>query len=560
MVVAQLVFSIYAWIAIGVLVAFLWRIAYFYQKASDEPDPEWETAVVPAAVDTTFTFAGESANLPENLAPPNRAKLYVDGQPAVSFDLGVRSRTAWSEGAYAMEFTPKQVHNSLDEHDRQVFSGVSGIYRLAVPAEALRAGRCVRLKVVAEPAQAYIIHWFAVRARIDNLDVSPRTNSEQIARLQQEVIDLKRAVGFLARRSYADLLCERLPTEDCIVYEGGRAHVHEADLLLLQNGELLVAFREASEHISNDGKIVTVRSTDGGATWGERTVIREQPYTDERSASLCELRDGTILCNALPQTHYDRHGRYGGDGAVDPAYSGRAPGIYIGRSSDGGRTWSWAEKPMDQTPFTDVFTAEQIVELAPGRREAGRPRSGRLLMACYAPSLEEPDRAVSILYASDDAGATWHCLSTIGDVPGVSVEEPSLFQSRSGRLISIMRTGAGHFYYQATSDDGGETWTPARPSGIPGVNNPASVVQLADGTLLCVHGSRRDPGGLYVIASPDDGTTWDIATRRVIRDDLPNWDIGYPTTEVLPDGRVLTVYYVNLFHRFFLIGSVFRWS
>lgn len=37
MAVAQLVFSIYAWIAIGVLVAFLWRIAYFYQKASDEP-------------------------------------------------------------------------------------------------------------------------------------------------------------------------------------------------------------------------------------------------------------------------------------------------------------------------------------------------------------------------------------------------------------------------------------------------------------------------------------------------------------------------------------------
>ena len=33
---AELALSIYTWVVIGILVAFLWRIAYFYEKASGE--------------------------------------------------------------------------------------------------------------------------------------------------------------------------------------------------------------------------------------------------------------------------------------------------------------------------------------------------------------------------------------------------------------------------------------------------------------------------------------------------------------------------------------------
>ena len=83
---------------------------------------------------------------------------------------------------------------------------------------------------------------------------------------------------------------------------------------------------------------------------------------------------------------------------------------------------------------------------------------------------------------------------------------------------------------------------------------------LPDGTVLCVYGSRQDPSGIYVVASYDEGDTWDIDHRRVIRDDFPNMDIGYPSTVVVPDGRVLAAYYFNLFGRFFIAGSFFRWG
>ena len=391
------------------------------------------------------------------------------------------------------------------------------------------------------------IHWFAVRQRSDVLEISARTNAEQIERLQQEVIHLKRVVGNLARRSYPELFPERLSTEDVIVYSNGRAHVHDTDVLCLQNGDLLVVFREAGEHLSNDGKIVMVRSVNGGETWDGGQVLREYPYTDERESSLAQLGDGTVLANEWVNPFYDGAGRY--VGRPDPSYKGRAGGIYVGHSHDGGHSWEWSERPVDPAPVSFIATSERIVELS----------SGRLLMAVYFWKHDVPDYGCA-LYCSDDKGHNWRYLSTIADVTGVRLCEPALFQTRSGRLISLMRNESGPAYYQATSDDGGMTWTPPIPSPIPGYRNPASLIELPDGTLLCVHGSREDPSGIYVVASDDEGETWDMAHRRVIRDDFINLDCTYTSSVLVPDGRVFAVYYYNMFDRFFIAGSFFRWA
>ena len=52
--------------------------------------------------------------------------------------------------------------------------------------------------------------------------------------------------------------------------------------------------------------------------------------------------------------------------------------------------------------------------------------------------------------------------------------------------------------------------------------------------------------------STDNGETWQVDKEVVIRQDLLNMDIGYPESMQLADGRILTVYYFNLFGRFFL--------
>lgn len=521
---------------------------WWRSRPDDEPDLVWLTASVPEAIDTTFTFAATSANLPDDLFPPHQATIYAGDQRLLSFELGIRERRVWAEGDWALEFIPKLLRTAIDGYHRQFeASGCSGLYRLAAPASALIAGQPLQLKIVLEPARSPAPHWFALLERDDLLAVTPESNAGQIEQLQQEVMRLKQIVSNLARRSYPELSPNRLNTEDVVIHTDGWRHVHPPDLELLANGDLLVCFREASEHISNDGQIVTVRSTDGGKTWGDRQVVRSHPYTDEREASIARLRDGTLLMNEWVNGNYDSEGRY--HGVPVETYRGRADGVYIGRSTDHGHTWNWlSEQPLETAPFPNMRTSERIVELP----------SGDLLMATYTG--HSADNRLCALYASSDGGETWSYRSTMGELPGILLGEPALIRTRTGRLIGVLRSDSGPTFYHTRSDDDGHTWTEAVSSGIPGRANPASLVVLPDGTILCIYASRHDVKGLYVVASHDDGVSWDLNNRRVIRDDFPNWDIGYPSSVLLPDGRVLASYYFTMFERYFIAGSFFRWE
>lgn len=528
---------------------------WWLPKAKPHGDLIWTSATVPEAVDTVFSFIGESANLPDGLYPPNQATLHVDGHPVITFDLGLRKERSWTNDSWSLDFTPKQVHFPVEGHHRQFgLTGCCGLYRLTAPAAAVRAGHPVEIKVVLEPRRTDAITWFAIRQRPDTLEISPRTNAEQVEQLQRELIHLKRIVGSLARRSYPELLPERLEAQEVVIHTDATKHVHQTDVVLCPNGDLLVCFREGTEHCSNDGKIVTMRSVDDGLTWSDRQIVREQPGTDEREASLARLADGTIMMNAWVNAFYDGDGRY--TSVPDPTYRGRPGGIYVGRSSDDGRSWSWPRTPIDPTPYQHIYSSERVVELP----------SGRLLMATYATKSAGAADKVDIgaaIFCSDDKGKTFNYLSTLADLPGLSVSEPALIRTTAGLLVCILRNdnGPGKPYYQTTSSDSGATWTAPEVTTVPGYYTPACFVEAPDGTLLCIHGSREDPAGIYIVPSEDGGLTWDMARRRVVRDDFPpNLDTGYPSAVVTPDGRIMVTYYFNMFGRYVVGGSLFRWE
>jgi hypothetical protein len=94
------------------------------------------------------------------------------------------------------------------------------------------------------------------------------------------------------------------------------------------------------------------------------------------------------------------------------------------------------------------------------------------------------------------------------------------------------------------------------------VGHPADIIQLADGRLLCTYGIRTSvharPAGIRACFSSDNGKTWDIKTEVQLRNDFLNLDIGYPESIQMPDGNVMTVYYFNLFGKFY-IGAT-RWK
>jgi hypothetical protein len=516
-----------------------------------DPPLEWLTAQVPEAVDTAFSFAGTSAALPDDVATPNEATLYANDEPVITFELGLQVPGAWVNGDWALEFIPKQVRSGVDGYHRQFdAAGCSGLYRLGAPAGAITAGEPLRLRVALAPSVTAAPNWFAVMERTDILAVTPETNLDEIEQLQHEVIRLKQTVAGLARRAYPEIFPDRLATVDTVIHADQWRHVHPPDVLLLDNGDLLVAFREAREHLASGGRIVTVRSTDGGLTWGDKTVAHEAADTDVRDASLAQIRDGSLLLNDFVNPYYDSQGHY--MGRAEPSYRGQPGGTYVGKSTDAGKSWTWlTSAPIEPAPFQFLGTSERIVELP----------SGELVMATYfVDNSGEALRRGSALHRSSDGGATWAMGAIIGEVPGLWLNEPALLRTSSGRLLAILRCEQGPAYYQSVSDDDGQTWSGAVQTVIPGRANPASLVQLEDGTILCVYGARHDVRGMYVVASYDDGETWDISDRRVIRDDFPNWDIGYPSSALLPDCRVMAVYYFNMFDRYVVMASTFRWE
>ena len=91
--------------------------------------------------------------------------------------------------------------------------------------------------------------------------------------------------------------------------------------------------------------------------------------------------------------------------------------------------------------------------------------------------------------------------------------------------------------------------------------------RLAVGRFLCSYGWRcrredglDDLGSIKLALSRDEGRTWSAEDRRILRDDFLNWDIGYPVTIELPDGRLFTAYWGNQMERFYIGGNLYdRW-
>jgi hypothetical protein len=63
----------------------------------------------------------------------------------------------------------------------------------------------------------------------------------------------------------------------------------------------------------------------------------------------------------------------------------------------------------------------------------------------------------------------------------------------------------------------------------------------SSGALILTYGYREKPFGQRLAVSRDEGVTWQH--DWIIRDDGPDFDLGYPSTVELADGGLLTVCY-----------------
>jgi sialidase-1 len=289
----------------------------------------------------------------------------------------------------------------------------------------------------------------------------------------------------LAARARCTRLDAYLSAEEVIIYSQDRYHVHVPNVVQLKSGDILVAFREGMEHISDDGRLVLVRSRDRGKTWGERQVLIDRPRLDDREATLTQLQDGTLLASVWANPYYDGSGRY----SYSEFVRMRPAKVDVLRSDDNGNTWKpWST--IDPAPFVYVYTSRPLIEM-PG---------GRLLLPLHV--ADDRFREGSALFSSDDKGKTWRLLAQIALARGEedveknyhhlvgNLSAPSITLTASGKLLAIMRM-AGGYHRLAVSEDAGKTWSEPHDLGLESGGYPASLITLRSGDILCIYGHRQ---------------------------------------------------------------------
>lgn len=325
------------------------------------------------------------------------------------------------------------------------------------------------------------------------------------------------------------------------------------DIVKLQNGNLIVGFREAPRrkiisHHDPRSRAVLVRSKDDGKTWGEKIVI----YQDEdgtQDPSIMQLKDGTMLSNFFKWRFRKNKEELGGFGQIcDVSLLGFPEGgwtadvgTYVVRSTDNGHSWNKSPAHFEIPCLKAVSTSAPALEC----------NDKTILLPVYAqPVTSGPEKwaiAPSFVMKSYDKGKAWTEPTLVAADPEgkVALEEPTLVQLKSGKTICMMRadSGGGDYLRQAESFDNGKTWTKFWKTPIMG--HPPHLLQLSDGRVLCTYGYRHQPFGIRACISKDEGKTWDLEHEIIIRDDGLHRDLGYPSSAELEPGKILTVYYFH---------------
>jgi hypothetical protein len=321
----------------------------------------------------------------------------------------------------------------------------------------------------------------------------------------------------------------------------------------LEDGTLIVASSGLrAQHICPWGKTVLNTSRDEGRTWSAPRVINDSPI-DDRDAGIVALGAERLLVSWFtydPRPALQEQGLRDWLGAeavasYEPALSTwtdervqRWLGSWIMLSADAGATWSAPIRVPVSAPHGPV-----------------RLRSGDLIyLGKRYDAPEDMGMGMILAAASRDGGQTWERRGAIPVHPDTTADnyhEPHLVELPSGRLLGMIRiesvpshdlapSGLLNFsMMQTESDDGGHTWTQARPLGFHG--SPPHLLRPSSGVLILTYGYRLEPWGQRVAFSHDDGATWEH--DWIIRDDGPDGDLGYPATVELGDGSLFTVCY-----------------
>lgn len=133
---------------------------------------------------------------------------------------------------------------------------------------------------------------------------------------------------------------------------------------------------------------------------------------------------------------------------------------------------------------------------------------------------------------SKDAGITWE---QMGGITGGS--QPTVVQRSDGSLLTLLRKGPR--IMQTESQDGGRTWSNARPTALKNPDAGIAMTRLTNGHVVLVfNDSETDRSPLSIVRSLDEGQSWE---SPLVLESNPG-EYSYPCVIQTSDGRIHITY------------------
>jgi len=234
------------------------------------------------------------------------------------------------------------------------------------------------------------------------------------------------------------------------------------------------AMSSAGTRIAAIGGASVFTSSDGGATWVQRTAAGSRAWR-----SIASSADGTKLFAAV------------NGGYVYASADGGA--TWVERTGSGSRSWNSICCSDDGTRIAATVSNGYIYTSSDGgaswTEQTGALYGTRYDIACSSDGMKLATRTGADIRTSADGGATWTVRIGLGSARGIA-------SSSDGTRLAACNS----YDYIYTSADGGATWTQRTGAGA---RNWADICSSANGAALV---AVEYGGGVY--ASADFGATW----------------------------------------------------
>ncbi|MFN8241629.1 MAG: sialidase family protein [Bacteroidales bacterium] len=278
----------------------------------------------------------------------------------------------------------------------------------------------------------------------------------------------------------------------------------------------LLAFAEGRKNGSSDTgdiDLVMKRSTDGGRTWSELVVLRDDgTNVCGNPAPVLDSRSGVVYLLSTWNLGTDR------EPAIIEQTSRDTRRVFVMKSSDDGITWS---EPLEITgSVKDQDWTWYATGPCHGIQVTHGKYKGRLVIPCDHIEAGSKKYYSHVIYS--DNGIDW---KTGGTTPDDMVNECTIAELKGGRLMLNMRNydRTKKSRRLAYSDDGGITWSKTIP-------DTTLVEPICQASMLTYFARKNKPVLLFL--NPADKDSRRKMTIRMSLDEGRSW----PLSRLLHDG------------------------